>query len=1038
METVGIAMMAGGAAVAYGLKQAIDVAAAWDRQVRLTFTQVDKKYKPSLQQLSDIGLRVSKDIAVPFESVQDALFDVFSSTEANMPQAEALLKSFAKAAVAGQTDIQTASRATIGLMNAFKLPFSDVNKLLDIQFQLVQEGVGTYEEWANRIGLVSPSAVRAGQSIDMMAAALSTATRLGMNAARASTSVARAFDAMSNPKTEKALKRIGVASRDAKGNFRPMVDVLADWKRELDKLPEKDKVAQILDVLKGAGGTIEARRFLQQVLMSKGGLELFQAQVKEFATDKGAFTSAYNDMANSVASKTVLLHNAWMQLKLGIGQALLPLFSQLVGWLQRLANWFNALPPSTKETIAKFAALGSVLLVVGGAVTFIAGLLASLAGILAAAGPALGPMIGGMAAAAGGATLLVAALAGLGAALYLAWQKSAAFRLALTSIWELVVAAGNVIKGFAQTVWQSFSSTVLPALQALWVQIQSNVLPVITQLAVWAKENLLPILQQVGNFIQGQLKVAFQNIADAIQSQLIPAIQDLNGWWQQNKDVILPVVKALGVVGGVIMGIALSMIPTFINAIAALIGVFRVVVKVAITVWNAIRSVVTNTIASGKMAISAFINLMKTLASASRSVWNTVKGVFTAGINGIKAAFSGAGSWLLSAGKDIVQGLINGIRGRIGAAASEAASLAKSVLGSAMRALGVHSPSTKFKAIGMDVVRGLTEGIKNATTQRQLMNAMYKVTRDVQRSISAADISTAAKRSMMAKWNTRLATTTAKLNALEGKRVALQNRLAAAQKSVNDQIKVRDELSGKISDALAKSADLSSLTDEQKVSSKTMIDALNQRLADVKKFQANLRDLAKRGLDKETIADLASQGVDAAGALVSTLAAGSNTDIRIITDLQRQIRAIAGQTGKNVAGDLYNAGIKAGQGLIKGLQSQIGAITKQMAAIATALVKQIKKELGIKSPSRVFQEIGVNTARGYINGYVDKINRERSNMANATMFSPNSTRAGFGSSSMAGATYQRNYDQKITINTQELDPRKQAAALGWELQGRLP
>lgn len=1038
MQTVGIGMIAGGAAIAYGLKKAVDVAGEWDRQVRLTFTQVDKKFKPSLEELSRIGLRVSRDIAVPFETVQDALFDVFSSTEANMPQAEALLRSFAKAAVAGQTDIQTASRATIGLMNAFKIPFKDVNKLLDIQFQLVQEGVGTYEEWANRIGLVSPSAVRAGQSIEQMAAALSTATRLGMNAARASTSVARAFDAMSNPKTENALKRIGVRTRDAKGNFRPLVDVLGDWRHELEKMPKEDRVKAIIETLKGAGGTIEARRFLQQVLLSKGGLELFQDQVKEFSTDKGAFVSAYNEMAGSISSKTQLLHNAWKQLQQGIGEALLPLFSQLVGAMQKLVGWFNKLPGPTKQTITQFLVWGSVLGVVGGAVTILVGLLVSLAGVITIAGSALLPVVGIMVGVAAGAALLVAGIGALIAAVVIAYQKSAQFRALLGSIAAVFATVWASIKTFAAGVWSAFQTQVLPALKQLWSVIELEVLPAVRQFVDWFRANVGPAMQIVAGFIMSQLKPAFDQISVAIKTQLIPAIQELTAWWNRNRDTIEPFLKILLYVAGAIVGMVIAAIlflmRTLIDLATVTIQVSRWVGQALTFIWHNAVDAFRAVRGAIQTAINAINNFKVTVATAiARSI------VIVSELPGkIKRVFVGASVWLINAGADIVQGLINGIRGRVGEAAQAAANLAHSVLSSAMHALGVHSPSTKFKAIGMDVIRGLTEGVKNATTQKQLMTAMYRVTRDVQRSINAADISTAAKRAMMAKWNTRLAGTTAKLNALEGKRVSLQTKLAAAQKSVNDQIAARNDLANKIAEAVSKSADLSTLDDSQKTSSTNMVKALQDRLQSVKTFQQQLRDLAQRGLDKETIAELAQQGVDAAGSLVSTLAHGSTADLKTISKLQQQIRAIAGQTGTNVAGDLYNAGIKAGQGLVKGLQSQLSAITKQMVAIAAALVKAIKKELGIKSPSRVFDRIGVNTARGYINGYVSKINKERDNMANATMFTPNSTRGGYGTDAGNGTTYQRNYDQKITINTQEIDPRKQAAALGWELQGRLP
>ena len=1042
LQTAGISLIAFGAAGVYGMKQAIDVAADWDKQVRLTFTQVDKRYKPSLKELSDIGLRVSKDIAVPFETIQEALFDVFSSTEANMPQAEALLRSFAKAAVAGQTDVQTASRATIGLMNAFKVPFKDVNKLLDIQFQLVQEGVGTYEEWANRIGLVSPSAVRAGQSVEGMAAALSTATRLGMNAARASTSVARAYDAMSNPKTEKALKRIGVATRDAKGNFRPLVDVLTDWRKELDKLPPKERVAAILDVLKGAGGTIEARRFLQQVLLSKGGLELFQAQVKEFASDKGAFVNAYNDMAGSISAKTQLLHNAWMNLKLGLGEALMPTFLKFVGLVQRLVDWFNNLSPKTRQLLANFMLWGSVLSIVGGALLTVIGLFAGLAGVIAMAGTAILPIIGTIAAVVAIGTVLIGVLVAIGSALYKAYKTSEPFRAFIQSLASIFMALGGIVKNFVMTLWQTFTTNLLPALKEVWRVIQADLLPVLTEFANWFRSDVVPEVQKVATTVNNLLRPAFQWLSNVIKSELIPLIKDMINWWNQHQNIIRPVVKWLAIIGAALLGLAVGgPIASLIAAIVALIYILKALWATGKFVFNILKTVATtviNAIGAAFRWLAGIITTWKagTLAAIATAIQ------YIAGIKGkVIGALSGAGRWLVGIGKDIVMGLVNGIMGAIPNARQAASNAAKATVSAAKAALGISSPSKVFRDIGMDTIRGLTEGIKASSTQKQLLNAMYKVARDIQRSIVDADISVGAKRATWAKWAPRLANTTRQLNALEVKRTAIQTKLAAAQKSVNDQIAARNDLAQKIKEAVMKSADITNLSDEEKVTTASMMKGLRERLQAVTQFQNDLRDLARRGFDKETIATLAQQGVETAGAMVHTIATGSQYDLQQINSLQNQIRAIAGKTGTNVAGDLYNAGIAAGQGLIKGLQSQIKGITKQMETIAAALVKAIKRELGIKSPSKVFDRIGVNTAQGYVNGYMARMNRKRTEMANASRFDPATPgRVGFGSQEqgMFNNTPSRVYNQHITVNTQEIDPRKQAADLGWELQGRLP
>jgi TP901 family phage tail tape measure protein len=1041
-EQTGLIMAGAGAGIVYGLKQAVDVATAWDKQVRMTYTQVDKRFKPSLQELGDIGIRVSTKIATPFEKVQEALFDVFSSTEANLPQAEKLLESFAKAAVAGNTEIQTASRATIGIMNAFKIPFKDVNKILDIQFQLVQEGVGTYEEWAQRIGLVTPSAVRAGQSVEQMAAALSTSTRMGISAARSGTAVARAFDAMSNPKVEKKLKEIGVASRDAKGNFRPLVDVMTDWRKELEKMPEKDRVGAILDVLKGAGSTIEARRFLQGILLTKGGLELFQNQVKEFATDKGAFQNAYNEMANSVSAKSQLLHNKWMQLKLTLGTALMPTFLKLIEIVTKLVDWFNKLSPSTQRLLTQIALWSGVLLVLGGTLTLVLGAVTMFAAGLATLGTAALPFLAAMALIAVAIAAFGAALVGLGVILVKAWNSSKNFRDMINSLKLNFLSLKSTVTKFATDLWTNFSTTILPSLRKLKTVVEQEVIPAVTDFVNWWTANMNPMLARAGEIINNQLKPAFQTVAVVIERDLIPALRDAKGWWDKNKAAILPVIKFMGmmllngiilaawITGGLIKALAMGLSNLILFARlgkTAVVGAWKLmtlqghlVVAIIKKIWEWFSRLGDGAKAGANKTINAMSNLKAR----------------------IMGFFASAGTWLRTAGANIVRGLIGGISGSIDGVRQAARGVASAAVSAAKAALKISSPSKVFKDIGKDVVRGFILGVKDASTLKQLQTAMYRISRDVIRSINAADISRSARDKMRNKWNKRLSKTTKQLTSLEKKRLDVQKKLTAAQKSVDTQIKDRNELASKIKDAVAASASISNLTEAQQTSPESIKKGLQDRLTAVQQFYTDLRKLAASGLDKQTIADLASQGVDSAGKLVSTLATATPGQLKEISTIQTQIRNMATTTGTHVAGDLYNAGIKAGQGLVKGLQSQLKGITAAMTKIANALVKAIKKELGIKSPSRVFDKLGVNTAQGYINGYMKRMGTNMNDLQRATMFNPASPRVGMaprnsGFGSAVGTTYTRIYDQKITVNTQEIDPRKTSAELGWELEGRL-
>jgi hypothetical protein len=66
-----------------------------------------------------------------------------------------------------------------------------------------------------------------------------------------------------------------------------------------------------------------------------------------------------------------------------------------------------------------------------------------------------------------------------------------------------------------------------------------------------------------------------------------------------------------------------------------------------------------------------------------------------------------------SVGNAIISGLVGAIQGGIGAVISAAEGVARAALSAAMSALGVHSPSKEFYAIGEYVVQGFVNGMTN-------------------------------------------------------------------------------------------------------------------------------------------------------------------------------------------------------------------------------------------------------------------------------------------------------------------------------------
>ena len=98
------------------------------------------------------------------------------------------------------------------------------------------------------------------------------------------------------------------------------------------------------------------------------------------------------------------------------------------------------------------------------------------------------------------------------------------------------------------------------------------------------------------------------------------------------------------------------------------------------------------------------------------------------------------------------------------------------------------------------------------------------------------------------------------------------------------------------------------------------------------------------------------------------LLAGGKEAVNEVNDLDGQLAIAAKSLGASASSSLYDAAVKSAEGLVKGLQLQQRNIQDQMDKIADAMVKSIKKKLGIRSPSRVFMGVGENSAEGIAKG----------------------------------------------------------------------
>lgn len=1025
MTAAGTGMVAAGVIGAVGLKHLVDAAIEYQKQSALTHTQTDK-FSVSLKAVGDIGLRVANQIGVPFKQIQPALFDIFSSMEIGAKDAEKMLTTFAKAAVAGNTDITSASRATIGIMNAFQLPMTSVNHLMDVQFQLVKEGIGTYEEWTQRIGLVSPSAVRAGQSVEMMAAALAASTRMGISAARSGTAVARAMDAMSNPKAVAALKTLGVNAVDATGHFRPMIDVLMEFRAKLEKIPPADRIKAILDVFKGAGGTIEARRFLQNMLLTPGNLELFKKIFETMSTESGSFEQAYSVMADTAAAKSELLTNKWETLKVKAGEALIPMFLKVVDVLGKVFDWFNKLPPSTQQTIMTILAIGTAVGIFGGALVIVLGFIVAFAAAAATAGATLWIVLGIL----GGVALAIAAFA---AALVLAWKNSEQFRgiiqdtkKNLEDLWKnAIVPTGEAIK-------KAWDEHMKPALNKLHDVIETKVLPVFRRLQNFAQQEMVKAAIELGNNIKDVLVWALKELGKIIENVVVPALEKLGKFYKDHETTIKQVIAALiwlakwGIKIGLIFGgiIAVIFAGPVVASVLAVVAVFLGVIAVIILIIEAAKWLIhwfgtaipaawhwlVDVAKKTWQAISDFfvgiwngiVNFLTTtwngIVSTAKSTWQAISDFFVGLWNGIVDFFTGVWNHIVD--------IFNSVMSTISSAwdsfwNSSIGGLLKAIWGLIVSIVNLGIASIMFVVLwGLkfitDIWNWAWNGIKDAAIA--VWNFIFPYLKAAWDGIVAVAVIiwTGLVTFFVGIWNWIQNTATTFWNWLSPYLIGTWNWIVAAATNiwnglVNFFVGVWNWIKN------------------------TAIGVWNA----ITGFLSGVWN-----------------------GIIATGKSAWNGFASFFTNIWNNIRTAVSNVWKDITGFFSGAGtwlLKAGGNIIQGLIDGITGGIRGLGGAIDNVTKYIKDHFPHSPAKR-----GPLSGRGgmfyagqnLMTQLEDGINSKIGIIAHITGLAANAA-GNIAPSLTPGASTGNTINQSITINTQEINPRRQAAELGWLLSGRI-
>lgn len=266
--------------------------------------------------------------------------------------------------------------------------------------------------------------------------------------------------------------------------------------------------------------------------------------------------------------------------------------------------------------------------ILGAIVAGVTGLWLAFQGVSAAMG------IIGVIMAGGWVAVIVAAIVAVAAVVIYLWHSSEGFRDFVTAAWPAiqatVVGAVSAIVNYIREVW--------PAIQTIVTTVFNALRPYLT---VWFN-GVVAAFKIFGAVISTVFKVTFTMLSAIVRA--VAAI--MKGDWSGA------------------MQIMRTSAVTILNAIKNLF----------VSIFNAIKGFVTGSVGSIKtIAVNGFNNMKNLVVAAFRAMLSLITGQVTRTVSvvrgmasAIRGVFAGAAGWLRNAGANIVNGLISGIRSKIG------------------------------------------------------------------------------------------------------------------------------------------------------------------------------------------------------------------------------------------------------------------------------------------------------------------------------------------------------------------------------------
>jgi hypothetical protein len=350
-------------------------------------------------------------------------------------------------------------------------------------------------------------------------------------------------------------------------------------------------------------------------------------------------------------------------------------------------------------------------------------------------------------------------------------------------------------------------------------------------------------------------------------------------------------------------------------------------------------------------------------------------------------------------GEYVVDGIIAGVNTKSGDAVSTMTDVAGSLEQAVRTRLEIHSPSKTFLGLGKHIVDGLVVGIADKTPAVQkriatLANQIYVAASDISKatgkSIGSSMRVLNHQKALNKAWNKMPVwkyadqiytyykktgkTGNATLADIVRAREDVNIRLAAANTKLKSLQTARADVFKSVSSQIRGEYKLgTSIVGQDKpyIPKMRFSDVMNYTsgmASRLRAFNGKIAALKKKGVAPALIQEIAMLGSIEGTSIADAVLSGTSAEVKNLNSQYAQVGAMSSAIGNTTADAMYKVGIDAQAGLVKGLQAESAGLTAAANKLTGTLIAQIKKNLGIRSPSRVFAQLGRFTGQGFVMG----------------------------------------------------------------------